>query len=52
MVSLIGKTLVLFIAPINTVLISYLTKDNVRLTRKRFLLFAGAGAAVSAVFLR
>ena len=49
-VSLIGKTLVLFIAPINTVLISYLTKDNVRLTRKRFLLFAGAGAAVSAVF--
>ncbi len=49
-VSLIGKTLVLFIAPVNTVIISYLTKENVRLGRRRFLLFAVAGAAASAVF--
>ncbi len=49
-VSLIGKTLVLFIAPINTIIISYLTKDKKRLDRKHFLLFSGAGILVSAVF--
>ena len=49
-VSLIGKTLVLFIAPVNTILISYMTKDNVRLTRKKFLTFAAAGMAAGAVF--
>ncbi len=48
--SLIGKTLVLFIAPINTILISYLTKENVRLDRKRFLRFAAAGAGASVFF--
>ena len=48
--SLIGKTLVLFIAPVNTILISYMTKDNIRLTRRKFLLYAGAGIAASAVF--
>ena len=48
--SLIGKTLVLFIAPINTILISYLTKDRVRLGRRKFMLFSGIGLGVSAVF--
>ena len=49
-VSLIGKTLVLFIAPINTILISSLTKDNVRLSRRRFLSYTAAGCAAAAVF--
>ena len=49
-VSLIGKTLVLFIAPINTIIISYLTKENRRISRKQFFLFSGAGMVVSAVF--
>ena len=49
-VSLIGKTLVLFIAPVNTIVISYLTKSDTRLDRKRFLIFSGIGAAASAVF--
>lgn len=50
-VSLIGKTLVLFVAPVNTIIISYLTKEGKRLGRKRFLVFAAAGAAVSLLFL-
>ncbi len=49
-VSLIGKTLVLFIAPINTIMISYLTKGNTRIGRRDFLKFSGAGVLVSAVF--
>ncbi|MDO4477839.1 MAG: hypothetical protein Q4B73_02210 [Lachnospiraceae bacterium] len=49
-VSLIGKTLVLFIAPINTILISYLTKDKVRIDRKSFMKYAGIGLLVAAVF--
>ncbi len=49
-VSLIGKTLVLFIAPVNTVIISYLTREETRVTRSRFLKFSGIGIAVSAVF--
>ena len=49
-VSLIGKTLVLFIAPINTIIISYLTREKAALGRKRFLTFAGAGILVSFVF--
>ena len=49
-VSLIGKTLVLFIAPINTVLISYLTREETRVSRNRFVKFTGIGIAVSAVF--
>ncbi|MDO4619729.1 MAG: hypothetical protein Q4B09_03805 [Lachnospiraceae bacterium] len=48
--SLIGKTLVLFIAPINTVLISHLTKNNIRPDRRMFLKFVGIGAAVSCIF--
>ena len=49
-VSLIGKTLVLFIAPVNTVIISYLTKEKKTVSRRRFLLFSAAGAAVSLFF--
>lgn len=49
-VSLIGKTLILFVAPLNTILISYLTKDRITLTRGQFLKFAGAGGLVSLLF--
>lgn len=49
-VSLIGKTLVLFVAPVNTIIISYLTKENARLSRTDFIKYALAGIAVSAVF--
>ncbi len=48
--SLIGKTLVLFIAPINTIIISYLTKDRIKMNRRGFLKYAGIGLLVSAVF--
>ena len=49
-VSLIGKTLVLFIAPINTIIISYLTKGNVSLGRKDFWKYAGAGLVIALAF--
>lgn len=49
-VSLIGKTMILLVAPINTIIISYLTKRKENLNRKQFMLFAGAGLAVAAVF--
>lgn len=49
-VSLIGKTLVLFIAPINTIIISYLTREKKRMDRRHFLLFSGAGLLAGAVF--
>jgi O-antigen/teichoic acid export membrane protein len=48
--SLLGKTLVILVAPINTILISYLTRQEKKMDRRQFLLFAGAGALVSAVF--
>lgn len=48
--SLIGKTLVLFIAPVNTIIISYLTKDQVKMNRQLFLRYAVIGLGVSAVF--
>lgn len=48
--SLIGKTLVLLVAPVNTIIISYLTRDQKRMDRKQFLKFTGIGAAVSLVF--
>ncbi|MBQ6386877.1 MAG: hypothetical protein IJJ38_12055 [Lachnospiraceae bacterium] len=48
--SLIGKTLVLFVAPVNTIVISYLTKENTKVTKKRFLQFAGAGMGAAALF--
>lgn len=49
-VSLIGKTLVLFVAPINTIIISYMTKSKQKTGRGQFLKLAGAGIAVSLVF--
>ena len=49
-VSLIGKTLVLFVAPINTIIISYLTKNKQKTGRRQFMKLAGAGLIVSAVF--
>jgi O-antigen/teichoic acid export membrane protein len=48
--SLIGKTLVLFVAPVNTILISYLTRDKKKVNRTVFLKLAGAGIAMSGVF--
>ena len=49
-VSLIGKTLVLLIAPINTIVISYLTKRKERLTGAQFGKAVLAGGGVSLVF--
>ncbi|MDY5021135.1 MAG: hypothetical protein SPE99_01905 [Blautia sp.] len=48
--SLIGKTMVLLVAPVNTIIISYLTKQKERLGKKQFLIFVGAGGLVSFVF--
>lgn len=48
--SLIGKTLVLLVAPINTIIISYLTRNQKRMNRKQFLTFTGIGVGVSFVF--
>lgn len=48
--SLIGKTLVLLVAPVNTIIISYLTKRNVRLDRKQFLKYSGIGFLVAFLF--
>lgn len=49
-VSLIGKTLVLVIAPINTIIISYLTKREELLKRSQFLKASMAGGIVSFLF--
>ena len=49
-VSLIGRTLVLFIAPVNTVIISYLTREKEVIGRKRFIRFAGIGLLACAFF--
>lgn len=49
-VSLIGKTMVLLIAPINTIIISYLTKRKELLTRSQFLKASLAGGVVSFLF--
>ena len=48
--SLIGKTLVLLVAPINTIIISYLTRKQERMNRKQFMIFTGIGIGVSFVF--
>ena len=48
--SLIGKTLVLLIAPVNTIIISYLTRGTKRIGRKQYHMFVLAGIAVSFVF--
>ena len=49
-VSLIGKTLVLLIAPINTIVISYLTKRKELLNRNQFGKAVLAGGGVAGVF--
>lgn len=49
-VSLIGKTMVLLVVPVNTIIISYLTKRKERLNPGQFLKFVMAGLGVSAVF--
>lgn len=49
-VSLIGKTMVLLIAPINTIVISYLTRKKELLTRSQFGKAVLAGGGVSFVF--
>ena len=48
--SLIGKTLVLLVAPVNTIIISYLTRKQERMNRKQFMMFTGIGIGVSLVF--
>ena len=49
-ISLIGKTLVLLIAPINTIVISYLTKRRELLNRSQFGKAVLAGGGVAGVF--
>lgn len=49
-VSLIGKTMVLLVAPINTIIISYLTKRKENLNRRQYMMFVGGGLGVSLVF--
>lgn len=48
--SLIGKTLVLLVAPVNTIVISYLTKKKENITRKQFFILTCAGVVVSFLF--
>lgn len=48
--SLIGKTMVLLVAPVNTIIISYLTKQKDRISGKQFGLFVGLGGCVSVLF--
>lgn len=48
--SLIGKTMVLLIAPVNTIVISYLTKKKENVSRKQFVTLAGGGMLVSFLF--
>lgn len=49
-VSLIGKTMVLLIAPINTIVISYLTRREETLNKKEFGKAVLAGCGVSLLF--
>lgn len=48
--SLIGKTLVILVAPINTILISYLTKKEDNIKKKQYLVLTGIGCVVSILF--
>lgn len=48
--SLLGKTLILLVTPVNTIIISFLTKRKKELDRKEYLMFVGAGLGVAAVF--
>lgn len=49
-VSLVGKTMVLLIAPVNTIIISYLTRKKELLSRSQFLKATLAGGGVSFLF--
>ncbi len=49
-VSLIGKTMVLLVIPINTIIISYLTRREKHLDRREFHRFVLAGCAVALLF--
>lgn len=49
-VSLVGKTMVLLVAPVNTIVISYLTKREKLLSKTQFLKMAGIGGVVSLLF--
>lgn len=49
-VSLIGKTMLLVVAPVNTIMISYLTKRKERMKKGEYLKLVGAGFAVAAAF--
>ena len=49
-VSLIGKVMVMLVAPVNTIIISYLTKEKANLNRRQFMQLSGIGIAVSFVF--
>ncbi|MCR5295384.1 MAG: hypothetical protein K6E30_09490 [Lachnospiraceae bacterium] len=48
--SLLGKTLILLVAPVNTIIISFLTKRKELLNRKQYMQFTGAGFLVALVF--
>ncbi len=48
--SLIGKVLVLLVAPVNTIMISYLTRRKENLNRKQFSVLAGAGVLAALGF--
>lgn len=48
--SLIGKTLLMLVAPVNTIIISYLTRRKENLNRRQFLVFTGLGLGVAGVF--
>lgn len=49
-VSLIGKTMVLLVAPVNTIIISYLTKEKEQIGQRQFLKFVAAGAGTAFAF--
>lgn len=48
--SLLGKTLILLVTPVNTIIISFLTKRKKELDKREYLMFVGAGAGVAAAF--
>ncbi len=48
--SLIGKTLVLLVAPVNTIIISYLTRRKENLNRRQFLRYVLLGLGVCVLF--
>lgn len=48
--SLIGKTLVILVAPVNIIIISYLTRSKERINRKQYFTFVSAGVVICIVF--